>query len=85
MSAKPRAVVAAACAVAMICGCGGAREGTTQMNDEFTARRKRSLAMQRFRCDDSENEFYTRFRYQPVKGLGYEPGVPPEALKRERH
>lgn len=34
-----------------------------------------SAAMKRHKMDDSENEFYTRFRYQPVKGLGYEPGV----------
>ncbi len=34
-----------------------------------------SAAMQRFQGDDSENEFYTRFRYQPVNGLGYENGV----------
>ena len=34
-----------------------------------------SAAMQRFKCDDSENELYTRFRYKPVSGLGYEPGV----------
>ncbi len=34
-----------------------------------------SVAMKRHRCDDSENELYTRFRYSPVEGLGYEPGV----------
>jgi len=34
-----------------------------------------SSAMERFQGNDSENEFYTRFRYSPVKGLGYEPGV----------
>ena len=34
-----------------------------------------SAAMRRHAVDDSENEFYTRFRYEPVKGLGYEPGI----------
>jgi len=34
-----------------------------------------SAAMQRHQMDDSENELYTRFRYQPVTGLGYEKGV----------
>lgn len=34
-----------------------------------------SAAMQRFIMNDSENEFYTRFWYQPVAGLGYEEGV----------
>ncbi len=34
-----------------------------------------SAAMKRHRGDDSENEFYTRFRYKPVRGLGYEKGV----------
>lgn len=34
-----------------------------------------SAAMKRFKCNDSENELYTRFRYEPVDGLGYEPGV----------
>ncbi|MGB2129135.1 MAG: glycoside hydrolase family 117 protein [Flavicella sp.] len=34
-----------------------------------------SSAMQRFKGNDSENELYTRFRYKPIKGLGYEEGV----------
>ncbi len=34
-----------------------------------------SAAMQRFKMDDENNEFYTLFRYRPVKGLGPEPGV----------
>ena len=34
-----------------------------------------SAAMQRHRVDDSQNEFYARFHYSPVTGLGYEPGV----------
>ena len=33
-----------------------------------------SAAMQRFKMDDENNEFYTLFRYRPVKGLGPEPG-----------
>ena len=37
--------------------------------------KRQSAAMKRFVCDDSENELYTRFRYQPVNGIGYEPGV----------
>ena len=37
--------------------------------------RKQSEAMLRFKGNDSENEFYTRFRYEPVTGLGYEKGV----------
>lgn len=36
---------------------------------------QRSAAMERFRLNDSDNEFYTHFRYEPVTGLGYEPGV----------
>ena len=35
----------------------------------------KSAATQRFTVDDSRNEFYTLFRYTPVKGLGYEKGV----------
>ncbi len=35
----------------------------------------KSAAMRRFRCDDSVSEFYTLFRYSPVKGIGYEKGV----------
>ena len=34
-----------------------------------------SAAMQRFVVNDSENELYTRFRYKPIKGLGYEEGT----------
>lgn len=34
-----------------------------------------SAAMQRHHQDDSKNELYTRFRYQPVTGLGYQKGV----------
>jgi hypothetical protein len=34
-----------------------------------------SAATKRLRAHDSRNELYTRFRYQPVKGLGYEKGV----------
>ncbi|MBK1876046.1 glycoside hydrolase family 117 protein [Pelagicoccus mobilis] len=36
---------------------------------------KRSSAMERFEVDDSQNEFYTLFRYTPVEGLAYEEGV----------
>ena len=36
---------------------------------------KLSAAMQRHQIDDSENELYTRFRYQAASGLGYEKGV----------
>lgn len=36
---------------------------------------KLSAAMKRHQVDDSENEFYTRFRYKPITGLGYEAGV----------
>lgn len=35
----------------------------------------KSAAMKRHVVDDSENELYTRFRYEPVNGLGYEEGV----------
>jgi hypothetical protein len=31
--------------------------------------------MQRFEVNDSHNEFYTRFRYKPITGIGYEKGV----------
>ncbi|MBT3374089.1 MAG: family 43 glycosylhydrolase [Lentisphaerae bacterium] len=34
-----------------------------------------SAATARHRRDDSENELYTRFRYEPVQGLGYEEGI----------
>lgn len=37
--------------------------------------RKQSDAMLRFKGNDSENEFYTRFRYEAVSGIGYEKGV----------
>jgi len=36
---------------------------------------EQSLATSRFVVDDSQNEFFTLFRYQPVNGLGYQPGV----------
>ena len=36
---------------------------------------KVSAAMQRHQVDDSENELYTRFRYNQVTGLGYEKGI----------
>jgi hypothetical protein len=36
---------------------------------------KISAAMKRHKVDDSKNELYSRFRYQPVTGLGYEDGV----------
>ena len=31
--------------------------------------------MKRHQVDDSENELYTRFKYQAVSGLGYQQGV----------
>ena len=34
--------------------------------------------MQRFQGNDSENE-HTRFKYKPIKGLGYEEGVTVES------
>ncbi|MCP5113672.1 MAG: hypothetical protein GY953_22795, partial [bacterium] len=34
-----------------------------------------SAAAKRHLVDDSRNEFFTLFRYSPVKGLGYEEGV----------
>ncbi len=34
-----------------------------------------SAASKRHKVDDSQNEFYTRFRYSPVKGIGYKKGV----------
>jgi len=37
--------------------------------------KRQSAAMERFKVDDSKNEFYTLFKYTPIKGLGYEPGV----------
>lgn len=36
---------------------------------------EKSLAMQRFKGNDSENELYTRFFYEPITGIGYEKGV----------
>ena len=41
----------------------------------FGQQSEQSAAMKRHVKDDSENELYTRFRYAPVKGLGYEKGV----------
>ena len=35
----------------------------------------KSAAMLRFKGNDSDNELYTRFRYKPIQGLGYEEGV----------
>ncbi len=37
--------------------------------------KEQSLAMKRFNVDDGDNPFFTLFRYSPVKGLGYEPGI----------
>ncbi|MCK5173811.1 MAG: hypothetical protein KAR47_10500, partial [Planctomycetes bacterium] len=37
--------------------------------------KNRSTATQRLKVVDSRNELYTRFRYRPVNGLGYEEGV----------
>jgi len=34
-----------------------------------------SAAMKRFKVNDSENELYTRFRFMPVTGIGYQKGV----------
>lgn len=34
-----------------------------------------SLAMQRFEQPDKENPWFTKFRYMPVEGLGYEKGI----------
>jgi len=34
-----------------------------------------SAASKRQKGINSQNELYTRFRYQPIKGLGYEPGI----------
>lgn len=36
---------------------------------------KLSAAMQRHELNDSENELYARFSYQPLQGLGYEKGI----------
>ena len=36
---------------------------------------KQSAASQRHIGDDSQNEFFSTFRYRPLKGLGYEPGI----------
>jgi hypothetical protein len=36
---------------------------------------QKSSAMQRFNGNDSDNELYTRFRYTPINGLGYEKGI----------
>jgi len=36
---------------------------------------KQSAATKRQAGINSQSEFYTRFRYKPVKGLGYEPGI----------
>ena len=46
----------------------------TSQASPLTRTKPLSAAMKRHKVDDSENEF-TRFRYEPVKGLGYERGV----------
>ncbi|MBT3287619.1 MAG: family 43 glycosylhydrolase [Victivallales bacterium] len=45
------------------------------MSTECNQPGPRSAAMARHLCDDSENELYTRFRYEPVQGLGYEQSI----------
>ena len=49
----------------------------TDVQSQDTAKEKieKSAAMQRFKGNDSDNEMYTRFSYQPIEGLGYERGV----------
>jgi hypothetical protein len=39
------------------------------------AEEKQSAATKRQKGINSQNELYTRFRYKPIKGLGYEPGI----------
>ena len=34
-----------------------------------------SAAMQRFNKRDIENPWFTKFRYMPIEGLGYEKGI----------
>lgn len=36
---------------------------------------QKSAAMERLEQNDSDNELYTRFKYTPVEGLGYEKGI----------
>ena len=54
---------------------GRATPSSAESSAENLTDRTMSAAMRRHVVDDSENELYTRFRYSPVKGLGYEPGV----------
>ncbi|MGL1885019.1 MAG: family 43 glycosylhydrolase [Reichenbachiella sp.] len=49
--------------------------GNKQVPEQEIELSKMSAAMQRFKGNDSDNELYTRFRYAPVEGLGYEVGV----------
>ena len=44
-------------------------------NWPLVTEKKQNAAMQRLTVIDSQNELYTRFRYRPIKGLGYEKGV----------
>lgn len=46
-----------------------------QSSQANSSTKQKSAAMQRFELNDSENELYARFSYQPIKGLGYEKGV----------
>ncbi|MHC4993825.1 MAG: glycoside hydrolase family 117 protein [Planctomycetota bacterium] len=48
---------------------------TSLRADDHDRSQQRSAAMQRHVFDDSQNPMYTRFRYQPITGLGYEEGV----------
>jgi len=67
------ALLVAAAILAMSAGC---ESNSGEMRaDSGKTDRPLSAAMRRHVVDDSENELYTRFRYQPVKGLGYERGV----------
>ena len=58
--------------------CGGEQKllSTELLTTDNTAPVKQlSAAMQRHVFNDSDNELYARFAYQPIEGLGYEEGV----------
>ncbi len=69
------ALVAGASISSFAQDAGRAKPSSAESSAKNLTDRTKSAAMRRHVVDDSENELYTRFRYSPVKGLGYEPGV----------
>jgi len=61
---------------------GRAKPSSAESFAENLTDRTMSAAKRRHVVDDSENELYTRFRYSPVQGLGYEPPILPASSRK---